>query len=92
MKLFIWKRELSRRGESDYHFPSSYQEFDCGCVIYGQPTNGFVISEMFEKVFKIKDNQLITLISNGETKVGSGRPRKYKSQYYFRNNTPLLIY
>ena len=48
-----------------------FQEFDCGCVIYGQPTSGHVISEMFDKVFKMKDNQLITLISNGDTKVRS---------------------
>ena len=48
-----------------------FQEFDCGCVIYGQPTSGHVICEMFDKVFKIKDNQLITLISNGDTKVRS---------------------
>ena len=60
------------RGESDYYFPSSYQEFDCGCVIYGQPTSGFLIPEMFDKTFKIKNNQLISLITNGETKVGHG--------------------
>ena len=59
---------------SDYTkmFLRIFQEFDCGCVIYGQPTSSFVISEMFDKSFKIKNNQLITLISNGETKVSSG--------------------
>ena len=55
------------------------QEFDCGCVIYGQPNNGFIIPELFDETFKIKNNQLITLITNGDTKVGQekiARPRK----------------
>jgi len=45
-----------------------FQEFDCGCVIYAQPTSSMVISEIFSKHYKIKNNQLISQISNGETK------------------------
>lgn len=50
------------------HFHSLTQEFDCGCVIYAQPKSAIVVAETFEKQFKIKNNQLITQISNGETK------------------------
>ena len=46
-----------------------FQEFDCGCVIYAQPTGSLVISEIFSSGhFKISHNQLITQICNGETK------------------------
>ena len=68
--------ELSREAASPCHNISAYtnlylrvfQEFDCGCVIYAQPTSAMVISEIFSKHFKIRNNQLITQISNGETK------------------------
>ena len=60
-------------------FLQIFQEFDCGCIIYAQPNSGFLISEMFDESFKIKNNQLITLITNGDTKVDQekiARPRK----------------
>ena len=68
--------ELSREATSPCHNISAYtnlylrvfQEFDCGCVIYAQPTSAMVISEIFSNHFKIRNNQLITQISNGETK------------------------
>ena len=37
-------------------------------MIYAQPTSAVVVAEMFESHFKIKNNQLISQISNGETK------------------------
>ena len=46
-----------------------FNEFDCGCVFYAQPKSAVVICELFDKFYKIKNNQLITQISNGETKV-----------------------
>jgi len=45
-----------------------FNEFDCGCVFYAQPKSAVVICELFDKFYKIKNNQLITQISNGETK------------------------
>jgi len=49
-------------------FLKLFQEFDCGCVFYAQPKSAVVVGEMYEKYYKIKNNQLITQISNGETK------------------------
>ena len=68
--------ELSREATNPCHNISAYtnlylrvfQEFDCGCVIFAQPTGAMVISEIFSGHFKIRNNQLITQISNGETK------------------------
>ena len=37
-------------------------------MIYAQPRSAMVVAELFDKQFKIKNNQLITMISNGETK------------------------
>ena len=50
-------------------FLKLFQDFDCGCVIYAQPKSAVVIGEIYDKFYKIKNNQLITQISNGETKV-----------------------
>ena len=48
--------------------PRLFQEFDCGCVIYAQPSSAVVVGELFDKFYKISHNQLITQITNGETK------------------------
>jgi len=68
--------ELNKDAVSPCHNISAYtnlylrifQEFDCGCVIYAQPVNANVVSSIFKKDFRIKNNQLISQISNGETK------------------------
>ena len=49
-------------------FARLFQEFDCGCVIYAQPSSAVVVGEIFDKFYKISHNQLITQITNGETK------------------------
>ena len=50
-------------------FLKLFQDFDCGCVFYAQPKSAVVVGEIYDKFYKIKNNQLITQISNGETKV-----------------------
>jgi len=68
--------ELNKDSVSPCHNISAYtnlylrifQEFDCGCVIYAQPVNANVVSNIYKKEFRIKNNQLISQISNGETK------------------------
>merc|ERR1712106_429400 len=45
-----------------------FQDFDCGCIIFAQPRSAVLVSEVFEGNFSIKNNQMITQISNGETK------------------------
>jgi len=49
-------------------FLKVFQDFDCGCIIYAQPHSAVLVSELNKKFFKIKNNQMITMISNGETK------------------------
>jgi len=49
-------------------FLKVFQEFDCGCIIFAQPTSAVLVGEHFEKNFSVKNNQMITQISNGETK------------------------
>jgi len=49
-------------------FLKVFQEFDCGCIIYAQPRSAVVVAELNKKFFKIKNNQMISQISNGETK------------------------